>query len=112
MKNSFLTLSFIFISLLSYSQEQFEGMWVEEDSSYINIILSSKYAIIKVFNFSFAENNIIEETIIKQTKDNFITELHNKTSGYKVNIEYKINGENLICQYTGDYTGTRVLTKL
>jgi len=112
MKNLFLTLSFIFISLLSYSQEQFEGMWVEEDSSYINIILSSKYAIIKVFNFSFAENNVIEENIIKQTKDSFITELHNKTNGYKVNIEYKINGENLICKYTGDYTGTTILTKL
>lgn len=111
MKNLFLTLSFIFISLTTFAQNQFEGMWISNKSTYITTILASENAIVKVINFSFDENKIIEEKILSQTEDSFVTELYNKDNGYKVIITYKLDNKgNLFCKYSGDYNGTSVST--
>ena len=58
MKNLFITL-FIFITLTVKSQKQFEGVWKSDSSTYKTTIISSKYAILKVFNFSFKEDYYI-----------------------------------------------------
>ena len=111
MKNLFLTLSFIFISLTTFAQNQFEGMWISNKSTYITTILASENAVVKVINFSFDENKIIEEKILSQTEDFFVTELYNKDNGYKVIITYKLDNKgNLFCEYSGDYNGTSVST--
>ena len=111
MKNLFITL-FIFITLTVKSQKQFEGVWKSDSSTYKTTIISSKYAILKVFNFSFKEDYCIEENIINQTDTGFVTTLYNPRNGYKVTIEYKFIKNVLTCKFSGDYNGLVKLTKI
>lgn len=112
MKKAILILTFLFISFNALAQEQFEGMWVSEESSYVNTIISSKYKVLKVFNFSFEENKFIPEVILSQSKNEFNTKLVNEENGYTVEINYRIKNDTLICTYSGDYNGTIKLTKI
>jgi hypothetical protein len=113
MKNLFLVFLFTFISLNTFAQKQFEGMWVSEESTHINTILADNNKIIKVFNFSFHEDDVIEETILSQNKNEFVTELYNKENGYRVTIHYKLNKKsNLVCKFSGHYKGKIISKKL
>jgi|TARA_R110000744_G_scaffold282142_3_gene393951 hypothetical protein len=106
-----LLLLFAFITLTANAQNQFEGVWETKTSTYKTTIIASKWAILKVFNFSFYEDNYIEETIIKQTNTEFTTKLHNKRNGYEVIIKYKFIKNVLVMEFSGDYHGTVKLTK-
>ena len=111
MKKLFITI-FLLTSLTSSSQEQFEGIWVSKTSTFKTTIITSEYAILKVFNFSFVEDNIINEKIIKQSKSNFTTELYNKSNGYSVKIKYKLKDDNtLVCYFSGDLNKKITLTR-
>lgn len=99
-------------SLISSSQEQFEGIWVSKTSTFKTTIITSEYAILKVFNFSFVENKIINEKIIKQSNSGFTTELYNKSNGYLVKIKYKLKDDNtLICYFSGHLNKKITLTR-
>ena len=111
MKKLLLLLLFISITLKTSAQKQFEGVWVTEVSTYQTSIIASDYAILKVFNFSFHEDNYIEETIIKQTNTEFTTKLYNPRNGYEVIIKYKFIKNVLVMEFSGDYHGIVKLTK-
>lgn len=111
MKKLFITLSILFISLTSSAQEQFEGTWVSKTSSYITTIIASEYAVLKVFNFSFIEDNYIEEEIIEKNKKTFRTKLYNPDNGYTVFIQYTLKDDELYCSFTGDLNEIIKLTK-
>jgi len=106
-----LILLLVFTTLISKAQEQFEGMWVGESSKHTTTIIASKYAILKVFNFSFLKDNYIEETIICQTDNEFTTKLYNPLNGYSVIIKYKLKNNILMCEFSGDFHGIVQLTK-
>jgi len=106
-----LLLLFIFITLSANAQKQFEGIWVTKESTYKTSIIASDYAILKVFSFSFYEDNYIEETIIKQTDTGFTTKLYNPRNGYEVLIKYKFVRKTLLMEFSGDYHGVVKLTK-
>ena len=111
MKKLFITI-LLLTSLTSSSQEQFEGIWVSKTSTFKTTIITSEYAILKVFNFSFVEDKIINEKIIKQSKSNFTTVLYNKSNGYSVKIKYKLKDDNtLICYFSGDLNKKITLTR-
>jgi hypothetical protein len=111
MKNLFITILLI-TSFICSSQEQFEGIWVSETSTFKTTIITSEYAILKVFNFSFVEDKIINEKIIKQSKNIFTTMLYNKSNGYSVEIKYKLKDDNtLVCYFSGDLNKKITLTK-
>ena len=74
MKKTIITLLLIF-SLSIEAQQQFEGSWTSGNSSHTTVIITSEYAVLKVFNFSFEEDSYIEEEIIKQDNKNFTTRL-------------------------------------
>lgn len=113
MKNLFLVFLFTFISLNVFAQKEFEGMWISKESTHINTILTDNDKIIKVFNFSFQEDTVIEETILAQNKNEFVTELYNKENGYRVTIHYKLNKKgNLVCKYFGHYEGKIISKKI
>ena len=68
MKKLFITLFILFTTLTTQAQKQFEGEWVSKTSSYVTTIIASDYAVLKVFNFSFKEDNYIELIIKKEFK--------------------------------------------
>ena len=95
------------------AQKQFEGMWVSDESSYITTILSSEYKIMKVFNASFEEYQMLEEEITSVTKNSFTSSLYNKGNGYSVEMKYRfVNKDTIICEYTGDRIGEIKMTRL
>ena len=112
MKNIILAIAFCFSTLNTFAQKQFEGMWVSKESTFVNTIITSDYAILKVINFSFFEGKVIEEEILFQTKNEFKTKIYNEENGYKAIVVYKIINDKLICEYSGDYNGIIKLQKL
>ena len=112
MKNTILAIAFCFGTFNTFAQKQFEGMWVSEESTFVNTIITSDYAILKVINFSFFEEKVIEEEILFQTKNEFKTKIYNEENGYKAIVIYKIIDDKLICEYSGDYNGIIKLQKL
>jgi len=111
MKKLLTTLLFIFALTTSNAQQQFEGEWKSETSSFTTTIIASEYAVLKVFNFSFKEDLYIEETILKQTDHELTTRLYNYRNGYDVVIKYKLIAGNLICEFSGDLHTVIKLTK-
>ena len=111
MKKLFITLSILFTTLTAQAQKQFEGEWVSKTSSYVTTVIASYYAILKVFNFSFKEDNYKKKKILVQTDNEFTTRLYNSTNGYTVIIKYKMKDDILICEFSGDFHGIVELTK-
>ena len=107
-----LLLLLAFITLTANAQSQFEGVWESNSSTYKTTVISSKFAILKVFNFSFKESYYIEEDIINQTDTEFTTRLYNPRNGYEVVIKYKFMKDILTCEFSGDYHGLVELTKI
>ncbi len=112
MKNLFLVLSFILISVSTYSQDDFSGWWQSKTSKYITMIYAGSYGVSEVINYSPSADNTIHEEIIKRNKRTFVTRLFNPANGYLVEIKYKLKDKNnLICKFSGDLNKTIHLTR-
>jgi len=112
MKNLFLVLSFILISVSTYSQEDFSGWWQSKTSKYITMIYAGSYGVSAVVNYSPSTDNTIHEEIIKRNKKTFVTRLFNPANGYLVEVKYKLKDKNnLICKFSGDLNKTIHLTR-
>jgi hypothetical protein len=112
MKNLIVTLLLI-LSINLSAQQEFNGMWTSDTSSYITNIIASEYSVLKVINISFPEERVIHENIISKTKDSFKTTLINEDNGYNVIISYKLKDINhIVCAYKGDLKRTVLLTRL
>ena len=113
MKKLFITLFLLFTFSILTAQEEFNGMWESEDSSYLTTIIATKYKILSVFNTSFEEYRVITEDIVSQEGNKFITELNNDRNGYSVTVEYTLKDkETLILKYAKDLEGEYILTRL
>ena len=113
MKKLILTTVLLLTILTLQAQQQFEGMWTCEESSYTTVILADEHKIIKVIGFSFDEKEVLEEKIISKDTDSFTTSIHIKENGWKVKIVYEyISKDTLYCHFTGDYTGLVIMTRL
>ena len=73
MTRLFIALSFLVTFSTLTAQEDFNGMWGGDDSSYLTTIIASEYKVLKVFNTSFEETRIVNEEIIKQKGDKLYT---------------------------------------
>lgn len=112
MKNLFITLLLLVSSQL-FAQKELSGLWESETSSYITTIVTSKYAVLNVFNTSFSKSRVITEKIIDYKNNKLTTNLHNSLNGYTVQIEYSLQSEDIIvCTYSGDWEGDIILTRL
>ena len=113
MKNLFITIFLLLTTFILKAQEQFEGVWIKEDSAYETIIMASEYAVMDIFNYSFESDKVIKETILFQSKTTLVTELYNPSNGYSVEMEYTIKDkETLYCNITGDLNKKITLTKI
>jgi len=112
MKNLFITLLLLVSSQL-FAQQELNGLWQDEDSSYLTTIIASEYAVLDVFNTSFEEYRVIPEKIIDYKNNRLTTSLKNPLNGYNVQIEYSLKSNDvMICTYSGDLIGDFTLTRL
>ena len=113
MKKLFITLSLLFTFSILTAQENFNGIWGSDDTSYMTTIIASEYKVLNVFNTSFVDHRVITENIISRDKNKFTTELNNEQNGYSVTIEYTLkNQDTLILKYSKDLEGEYILTRL
>ena len=113
MKNLFITLCLVLMSLTLTAQEQFNGIWQSEGTDYLKTILASEYSVLECHNTSFKEYDIITEKIVVEDGNRFITKLYNPDNGYRVTIEYTlINKDSISSKYTGDVTGVYGIKRL
>ena len=113
MKNLIIALFITLTSFTAKAQEQFNGIWQTEDSSYLKTKIASEYAVLHCFNYSFKEYSVITETIAFDDKNKFTSELYNPDNGYRVTIEYTlINKDSISSKYTGDITGVYGIKRL
>ena len=113
MKKLFITLSLLFTFSILTAQENFNGIWGSDDTSYMTTIIASEYKVLNVFNTSFVEHRVITENIISRDKNKFTTELNNEQNGYSVIIEYILKDKDtLILKYSKDLEAEYTLTRL
>ena len=113
MKKLFITLLLLFTFSILTAQEEFNGIWGSDDTSYMTTIIASEYKVLNVFNTSFVEHRVITENIISRDKNKFTTELNNEQNGYSVTIEYTLkNQDTLILKYSKDLEGEYILTRI
>ena len=120
MKNLFFNLSFL-LSIFAYSQDgnisnndkhaDITGIWQQDNHSSYYVVILYNYEKDYIFtNFSFIEQNTIDENLIEETEDYVKTVVHNPDNGWRVFCEYSyINANTLRVRYTGDTESTRLL---
>jgi len=112
MKKLLITLALFFTVLTSKAQEAFEGAWVMEGSSYKTVMLASDYAVVKIINYSFKENDTLNEVILSQTDTTMTTSIYNPRNGYTIGMYYTIVDEDTLqCVFTGDENSTVLMKR-
>jgi len=111
MKKLFITTFLLLITLTSKAQEQFEGTWVSEGSTFKTTILASEYSIMEVFNFSFVDNRLIKEKIKSRSKTMFTTTLYNAHNGYSVDITYTMKDKNTLIKHMSGHLNKKIYLK-
>lgn len=112
MKKLLITLTLFFTVLTSKAQEAFEGVWAMEGSSYKTVMLASKYAVVKIINYSFTSDATLNEIILTQTDTTMTTSIYNPRNGYTVGMSYTIIDEDTLqCVFTGDAEDTVLMKK-
>jgi hypothetical protein len=112
MKKLFITLALFFTILTSKAQEAFEGVWLMEESTYKTVILASEYAVVKIINYSFTSDALLNEIILTQTDTTITTSIYNPKNGYTIGLLYTIVDEDTLhCALSGDNTGVFLLKR-
>lgn len=112
MKKLLITLALFFTVLTSKAQEAFEGVWSMEESTYKTVILASKYAVVKIINYSFTSDDTLKEIILTQTDTTMTTSIYNPRNGYTIGMSYTVVDEDTLqCVFTGDLNSTVLMKK-
>ena len=95
----------ILISLSAIAQmNKLEGVWSSQTSSYFTTIMySEEKNEFKVMNFSFVDDKVINELVLKVEENHILTSLYNEENNYSVNVTYELLNDNqILCVYEGD----------
>ena len=89
MKNLIIALFITLSSLSLKAQEEFNGMWKSEATSYVTTILASEWAVVGVSNTCFTKLKVLDEKILKYKNKKLTTSIHNKENGYTAEVRYE-----------------------
>jgi len=113
MKKLLLSIVMLF-SMTVYSQElsdKLRGAWSSPETSYYVIILHNKEKGYELVNFSFAENQTLEETVVKEGKNYIKTRLYNPVNKFETFVTYTFKDNELHCKFEGDSNHVTVYRK-
>jgi len=102
MKKTILALAMLF-SVVTNGQD-FTGIWQDEgDTSFYIVILYNEDKGYMFSNFSFIEQNTVQENFVSEKNNKINTTVYNPDNGWRTFIEYKyINKDSIQVKYTGD----------
>tara|TARA_Y100001954_G_scaffold112901_1_gene122245 strand:+ start:1469 stop:1822 length:354 start_codon:yes stop_codon:yes gene_type:complete len=111
-KQIFTLVGAISFSLTTLAQD-YTGIWAsDEDTSYYVVILYNSDKGYIFTNFSFIEQNIIQENFMYENENYIKTVVHNPENGWRVYIEYEyLNKDTLRLTYSGDFEGSQIANR-
>ncbi len=101
MKNLLLSLVMLF-SITTQSQElsdELRGVWSSNRTSYYVVILHDEQKGYEVVNFSFRENQTLNEEVVQEGKNHIKTKIVNPSNGFETSIKYTFVDGELHCQF-------------
>ena len=113
MKKAILTIAMLF-SMAMYSQENITGIWYDNTDvgEYYIVILNNQKEGYQFLNFSFVEQDIVNEKVVDVTPKEVITKVNNPDNGWNLKCVYSYVDENTLkVEYSGDYNGTDYLKR-
>jgi hypothetical protein len=100
----------IFFTLVTSAQQNngpWTGIWLGEVGDYYTVILNNDREGYKFINFSFGEQDAVDEYLLSIDKSSLKTRIHNKDNDWNVNLIYTMVDENtLSVEFSGDYNDT------
>ena len=110
MKKAILTIAMLF-SMVMYSQENITGIWYDNTDvgEYYIVILNNQQEGYQFLNFSFVEQDVVNEKVVDVTSDTVVTKVNNPDNGWRVYTTYEyIDDNTLSVNYEGDYESTHI----
>lgn len=107
-----LTMGQMDLTKSSEVNQDFQGFWIAKESSYVNVFLWNEKDGITAFNFSFTQGKVYKQKVLKSIKGLVQSAIIHPDTGWAVNVSYRINGEVIVADYTGDFEGKIVYRKL
>ena len=103
MKKLLLSIAMLFsITMHSHDlSDKLRGAWSSENTSYYVVILHNENKGYELINFSFAENQTLEETVIEEGEDYIKTRVYNPTNDFETFITYTFVDDELHCTFEG-----------
>ena len=113
MKKLLLSIAMLFsITIYGYDlSNELRGAWSSSETSYYVVILHNENEGYKLINFSFAENQTLQETVIEEGEDYIKTRLYNPTNKYETFITYRFVDGELHCTFSGKSNHVTVYRK-
>ena len=113
MKKQIFTLVVVILFCLTTLAQDYTGIWQsEEDSSYYTVILYNFDKGYIFTNFSFIEQNVVQENFLEENENHIKTVVHNPENGWRVYIEYEyLDKDELRATFSGDADAIRYLKR-
>lgn len=103
MKKLLLSIVMLF-SIAMYSHDlsdKLRGAWSSAETSYYVVILHNETTGYELVNFSFTENQTLEETVVEEGKDYIKTRLYNPNNEFETFVTYTFVDGELHCEFEG-----------
>ncbi len=101
MKKLLLSIVMLF-SITTHSQElsdELRGVWSSDRTSYYVVILHNQQKGYEVVNFSFRENQTLNEKVVHEGKNHIQTKIVNPSNGFETSIKYTFVDGELHCEF-------------
>ena len=111
-KQIFILTGAILFSLTTLAQD-YTGIWKSEDDESFYIVILYNFDKGYIFtNFSFIEQNVVQENFMEENENHIKTVVHNPENGWRVFLEYEyIDKNNLRVTYSGDSDAIHTLKR-
>lgn len=109
MKKTILAIAMLFSMAMNAQIETnpFSGIWYGEIGDYYTVILHNDSEGYKFLNFSFGEQDSVNEYLVENNSNSLTTRIHNKDNNWNVSLFYTIiNEDTLLVEFSGDYEDT------
>ena len=103
MKKLLLSIAMLF-SIAMYSHDlsdKLRGAWSSDRTSYYVVILHNETTGYKLVNFSFSENQTLEETVVEEGENYIKTRLYNPVNKFETFVTYTFVDGELHCKFEG-----------
>lgn len=113
MKKLLLSIVMLFsIAMHSHNlSDKLRGAWSSTETSYYVVILHNENTGYKLVNFSFRENQTLQETVVEEGENYIKTKLYNPNNKFETFVTYTFVNEELHCKFEGESNHVTVYKK-